>query len=535
MTPSLFRGRPRQATSHLSVRVALAAWGGVAAVVWLVLPGMTSGTDAPVAITRPASAAPASEAPASEAPASDAPPSAAAAEDGTSTADLVLPLVAVGAAGAVAGYGYVRRVRRARGRTTPGGTGVPPPKRPSPPLDLLDELDEQARAALVDADDRVRTARGELAFTEARSGTETVARLARALRDAEGELSAAFRIRQRFDEGVPEREETRRHALAGVVGRCEEAGRRLDAVAGDFARLRGPVEGPGGVLGVVEARFRELTGRTGAAEALLVEIGARYAATATAFVAGNVEQAKDRLFFATVRLNLARQATDAGRPEDAARQLRAAEGAVVQADVLVDGVHRLAAELREAESTVPAALTGAEAELAAVRGPAGSGGGDLAALLHADAVLAAVRQEVTARQPYDPIGVLRRIVRATAPLAPGRSGVLPAAARLAAGSATAAADDFVATHRGAVGATARTRLAEARRLLASNTVGDRLLADTLALDARGLAEQDVRLRGNPLPEAAGEESGTAGAVLGGLLPGTGTDEVPYGPVGFGHL
>ncbi|MFF3499006.1 hypothetical protein [Streptomyces sp. NPDC003247] len=468
----------------------------------------------------------------------------------------MLPLVAVGTAGAVAGYGYVRRVRRARGRTTPGGTGPPPPKRSSPllhELHELHELDEQARAALVAADDRVRTARGELAFAEARSGAEPVARFARALRDAEGELAAAFRIRQLFEEGVPEQEESRRHALAGVVGRCEEAGRRLDAVAADFARLRGPVEGPGGALGVAEGpggalevaetRFRELAGRTGAAEALLGEIGARYAPIATASVAGNVEQAKDRLFFATVRLNLARQAADAGRPEDAARHLRAAEGAVVQADVLVDGVHRLAAELREAESTVPAALTGAEADLAAVRGPAGSGrgggggggGGVLAALLHADAVLAAVRQELTARQAYDPMGVLRRIVRATAPLAPGRSGVLPAAARLTAGSATAAADDFVATHRGAVGATARTRLAEARRLLASDTVSDRLLADTLALEARGLAEQDVRLRGNPLPEAAGEESGTAGAVLGGLLPGTGTDGDPYGPVGFGHL
>ncbi|MFD7132676.1 hypothetical protein [Streptomyces sp. NPDC059894] len=467
---------------------------------------------------------------------SAAPMSAAPVEDGTSTADLVLPLVAVGAAGAVAGYGYVRRVRRARGRTTPGGAGTPPPTRSSPPLA---ELDERARAALVEADGRVRTARGELGFAEARFGAEAVARFGRALRDAEGELAAAFRIRQRFDEGVPEEAAARRHALAGVVGRCEEAGRRLDAVAGDFARLRGPAEGPGGASEVAETRFRELTGRTGAAEAVLVEIGARYAATATASVAGNVEQAKDRLFFATVRLNLARQASDSGRSEDAARHLWAAEGAVVQAAVLLDGVHRLAAELREAESMVPAALTGAEADLAAVRGPAVPGGEILVPLFHADTVLAAVRQEVTARQPYDPVGVLRRIVRATAPFAPGRSGVLSAAARLAAGSATAAADDFVATHRGAVGATARTRLAEARRLLTTGTTSDRLRADTLALEARALAEQDVRLRGNPLPEAAGEESGTAGAVLGGILPGTGTDIGthigPYGPVGFGRL
>ncbi|MFH8800128.1 hypothetical protein ACH4F6_11105 [Streptomyces sp. NPDC017936] len=459
--------------------------------------------------------------------------SAAPAEDGTSTADLVLPLVAVGAAGAAAGYGYVRRVRRTRGRTTPGGTAAPSRSRSAPrPADL----DERARAALVEADDRVRAAREELGFAEARFGPEAVAPFASALREAEGELTAAFLMRQRYDEGVPGEEAARRHALAGVVGRCEEAGRRLDAAAGDLGRLRGLEEGVGEALEVAETRFRELTGRTGAVDAVLAGLRARYAATATASVTGHVEQAKDRLLFATDCLNQARQANDTGRREEAARRLRAAEGATAQAAVFLDGVRRLAAELREAASMVPAVLTGAEAELAAARARAASGDGPPDRLSHADSVLASVRREVTAGQPYDPVGVLRRIVRATAPLASGRSGVLPAAALLTARAATAAADAFVTTHRGAVDAAARTRLAEARRLLSSGAPGDRPRADVLALEARELAEQDVRVRGNPYAGAAPGATtaapgarvpaGAAGAVLGGLLPSGGRGDGP---------
>ncbi|MFI5876106.1 hypothetical protein ACIBAH_27370 [Streptomyces sp. NPDC051445] len=656
MTSSLLRGRRRRATSHISVRVAHAVLGGAVGVVWLVLPGMTSGDDAPVAIKNPAHGARA----------------AAAEDDERSTVDLVLPLVAVGAAGAVAGYGYVRRVRRARVRTTPGATGSPPP-RMSPPLTAPDG---QACAALVEADNRVRAARDELGFAQALCPAEDLEDVRRAVREAETELAAAFRMRQRYDEGVPAEEDARRHALAGIVGRCDEVGHRLDAVSDGFGRLRGLDRGMGEALAVAEGRFRELAGRTGASEAVLAELRARYAPTATASVTGSVEQAKDRLLFATVRLNRARQSADAGRPEPAVRHLRAAEGAVNQAAVFLEGVDRLAAELKEAERTVPAALTGAEAELARARqqpsppptpslppgpradaphtggphtrgphtdredghrptpdptGPAPADPSQVeprpgatahasdvdrptprpadphpaepsrpsaqpsdrhpptprptdptpaqphptpsphasdmdrptprpadphsgpspqpsgrhrrtphpvgpspvpapgpvsahltaearaVAVAHADAVLGSVRQELTGGRAWDPFEVLRRVVRAAAPVASGRAGVLPAAALITARTSTAAAADFVATHRGVVGAAARTRLAEAERLLATGDPADRPPADIFALEARELAELDVRAHGNPYAGAEGT-AGTGGAVLGGIVP-----------------
>ncbi|MEH0446151.1 MULTISPECIES: hypothetical protein [unclassified Streptomyces] len=506
MTSSLHRGRPRRPGPHISVRVAHAVLGCAIGLVWLVLPGMTSGDDAPVAIKEPASAAGTVAA-------------AGEKEDETSTADLVLPLVAVAAVGAIAGYGYVRRVRRARSRTTPGGSGGPPPPGSAPPLTALDG---RACAALVEADDRIRAARTELDYAETLFGSHPVTPLRRAVQEAGTELAAAFRMRRRYDEGTPAEDAARAHALAGIVGRCEETTRRLDSVADALARLRDRDDGPGAALGVAEGRFRELTGLVAASETVLAGLRARYAPTATATVIGNVEQAKDRLLFATVRLNEARQAADSGRAGPAATHLRAAEAAVAQAAVLLDGVDRLATLLKTAEQTVPAALTGAEAELSAARADeaAGPSGTPHALLRHADVVLASVRHELTAGRPADPVGMLRRIVRATEPFAPGRGGVLPAAALITARTATGAASDFVETHRGAVGAAARTRLAEAERLLAADDPADRLAADDLALESLELAEQDVRTHGNPgpAPEGTAGEIGAAGAVLGGIVP-----------------
>ncbi|GGS16015.1 hypothetical protein GCM10010269_64040 [Streptomyces humidus] len=554
--------------------------GGAVGTVWLVLPGMTSGADVPVAIKEPTPAV------------STTAVAVTTAGGGRSTVDLVLPLVAVGAAGAAAGYAYIRRVRRAHGRTTPGGASSPPHP-PGPPQSASrPALDEQACAALVAADDRIRAARCELGFAEALFAAEDTARFRRTVDEAAAELAAAFRMRQRYDEGVPKEEAARGHALAGIVGRCEEAQGLLDSAAGAFEGLREPGRASGQALVVAEGRFRELTGRVGAAEAVLAGLRARYAPTATADVVGNVEQARDRLLFATVRLNEARQSADSGQREQVARQLRAAEGAITQAGVLLEGVDRLAAELQAAEQAVPAALAAAEAELSRARaeaeateeGSEGQGEGEEEApdaspgelharLLRTDAVLASIRRGLPGRQPaagkpdsrpagpdshrrdahgrtphgpdsdggpdtggqgaheagWDPVGVLRRIVRATASHGAERDGALQAAALITARTAGGAAADFVETHRGAVGVTARTRLAEAQRLLATGDPADRASAEALAEEARELAELDVRAHGNPYG-GPDHTAGVGGAVLGGVVPA----EDPDGgtPAGF---
>ncbi|MFJ9901432.1 hypothetical protein ACIRVK_00760 [Streptomyces sp. NPDC101152] len=422
--PSLIRGRPRRGAVQLRARVTHTLVGALAGVVWLLLPGMVV-------------------------------PDTASVRDETSTADLVLPLVAVVAVLLLSGYGYARRSRRARTPTTPASTAVPAPVPASP----LAVLDERARALLIEADDRVRARREELGFTREASH-------ARSLEEAEAELAAAFRIRQQYEDGIPEDEPSRRHALAGIVGRCEEAKRRLEGFGAGAGRE---------ALEAAEHRFRELAARAGGAEATVAELGERYGPTATGSVAGYVEQAKDQLVLATGDLNQARQSTDLAEEESAVRHLRAAETSIARATALLGAVDRLAADLASAESLLPAALTGAEAELSGVTGRA-----------DADRVLAAVRQELTAG-PYDPLDALRRVVGATARVGVGRQGVLSAAARLVADSTVSGADTFVTTHRETVGSAARIRLAEARRLLLTEP----WTAGPLAHEAWELAGRDV--------------------------------------------
>jgi hypothetical protein len=506
VTPSLIRGRPRRAGPHISARLAHTLLGAVVVVLWLVLPGMTTAPGAATAMV-PAS------------------PTAAAQREEieeTTTADLVLPLLALGAAVALGAYGYARRVRRARTRTTPGGQLAGP----APGAPLAD-ADERARAALVAADDWVRTSRAELDFAAPRADAEAVAPFERTLRAAEAELAAAFRMRRRYDEGVPAEESARRQALAGIEGRCAEAGRLLDAQAAAFDRLRALEQGIGGALEAAETRFRELAGRTGAAEAALADLTRRYPPGASASVVGYVEQAKDRLVFATTRLNQARQCADRDETGRAVAHLRAAEDAVAQAGTFVTAVDRLAARLPRAAALVPASLTGAEAELAATRARAADPkipAGELRArILHADAVLSVVRDELTSG-PYDPLDLLHRIVRVTAPVGAGRAGVLSAAGALVARTAVAAAEDFVGTHRGTVGAEARTRLAAAR----AARENDPLAAEALARQARLLAEQDVRTHGHP---DAAPGTGVGGALLGGILLGTDPDTAPAASFG----
>lgn len=473
--------------------------GGLLAVGWLLLPVARAGADE----------------------VRDAP-----GRGGTSTGDLVLPLVAVVAAGALAAYSYVRRTRRARTRTTPGG-GTPHPV-------PFAELDRRAGRLLVEIDDCVRGSTEELGRAADRFGEEDVAPYTKALAFARSELTASFRLWQRLDDTLTDDSLVRRQLLEEIVARCTEAGRRLDAEAPGFDLLRALERTLPAALESAEARFRELTARTPAAEATLTELRERYAPSASLSVAGNVEQAKDRLVFATTRLDRSRQSLDRGEGARATAHLRAAEAAVDQADLFVAGIDRLASELSSATALLPGALRDADTELVAARGLPAVGALP-GRITHAASAVADVRRDITGGvRPYDPLGALRRLADAGTPLlsedrVPVDRTLLDRAfldhALLVARSVVALASDFVTTHRGAVGVEARTRLSEAERhlALAPRTLVDVRCADGLALEAQQLAERDVRAYGNPY--AGPEGAGVGGAVLGGIL----LDDTPGAP------
>ncbi|MFK0254485.1 TPM domain-containing protein [Streptomyces sp. NPDC090445] len=466
----------------------------------------------------------------------------------TGAGDFVLPVVAVGAAAALAAYAYTRRKRKG---SAPGGgprTTTGWGERPATTTALpLPDLDAKARALLVDTDDAVRTSSEELGFASAQFGDAAVASFTRAVAFANGELTAAFRLRQQLDDAYPEDDATRRRMLDEIVARCSEADRRLDAEAADFDRLRDLERNVPQALAEVEARVRDLTGRAVTAAATLTALRGRYADSASAPVAGHAEQAEDRLRFATDNAARAREAVDGGDSGAAAVHVRAAEGAVGQAATLVDAVERRAQELAEAAGKLPGALTETEADLADARGllsgtAEGAPTADLRGRIgRAEAVVSAVRQEVAAGR-YDPIDALRRTEEADAALDEAlaaareqesgrrRAAALLDQALLSARSAAAAAADYVTTSRGAVGSRARTRLAEAQRHLersqslaesdAAGALAEAQRADVLAREAQQLAEEDVRGFRDPFGEAGHQGGGgMGGAMLGGIILG----------------
>ncbi|MFD4739611.1 TPM domain-containing protein [Streptomyces virginiae] len=466
--------------------------------------------------------------------------------DGESGAgDFVLPVVAVGAAGALAAYTYTRRKRKdaaGGGRGTTTGPGWPegaPDRLPLP------ELDSRAKALLVETDDAVRTSTEELGFASAQFGEEAARPFVAAVEYAKNELTHAFRLRQQLDDAYPEDDATRRRMLDEIVARCTEANRRLDAESADFDRLRDLEKNAPQALASVEQEYLELTGRASTAEATLTALTRRYADSASAPVASNAEHAKDRLLFAATHLGLAHAALDAGEKGPGAVHVRAAEGAVDQAATLVDAVERRAQELAEAAGKLPGALTETDTDLADARGlltgtAEGTSTADLRGRIgRAEAVLADVRREEAAGR-YDPIDALRRIEEADAALDEALAGAreresgrqravaLLDQAMLGARSAIGAATDYITTTRGAVGSQARTRLAEAGRHLEravtlteadpAGALAEAQRADALAREAQQLAEQDVRAYQDPY---AGRRhgGGQGGAVLGGIILG----------------
>ncbi|MFI1253947.1 TPM domain-containing protein [Streptomyces netropsis] len=432
-------------------------------------------------------------------------------------------------------YLCARRAGRRRAARRPPviATSTPPGlARMAQPLTSLPELDAEAARNLVGTDDAVRTSAEELLFARAQLGVAVTRRFAEAVAYARGELADAFRLQQWLDDNPYEDEELRRHALDEICSRCTSANRRLDAESEAFDRLRAIRVNGAGILARAEAAAKALPRRLDAAEAALAVLVHRCVGSAIDTVARHPAEARDRLAFATAALAEARGALADRDADRAAISLRAAEAALSQARTLATAVLRRAGELTGATARLRAALADAKA----VSDPGGAAGLDRRTARATEVLAEAEREMATGR--YDP-GVLLRRVEESAALLDAVSGMPPgrseqrrrarlARAMPATRGEVAAARDFISTHRGAIGSRARTRLAEAERHLAladslAGTAGPAALretgeADSLARQARALAEHDVGSYGTPYDPATPRPTrALGGALLGGII------------------
>jgi uncharacterized membrane protein YgcG len=433
-----------------------------------------------------------------------------AAGGGVATLFVVLLIFAI-----AAGAWLVMRNRRRKQLAAP-----PPVKRlerPDPHAGTsTEQLNYRASAALLELDEKVRTAQVNLDYARTHFGEDAVPGLPAALDQSRADLTRAFTLRQELDDEIPEDEPTQRVMLTELLQRTDAAAERLQTQEEAIAKLREQERTAPQMLEELEGRIEVLRGRLPEEERRLADLQRRYAAAAVASVVENVGEADVRLAAAAQELDLAREDQTSGQTGRAVGRLRGVENAVGQSATLLDAIARLAADLTAAEQRIPAARADIEEDLAEARSLLSSGSPrDLqpqiaraeAALTGAEAALS------TSDGGPDPLAALRRLEEADLALEQAlrtardqqtrarRAQEALGQAMLTARAGVAAAEDFIGTRRGAVGSTARTRLAEAQRHLAAAesaaerdpaaALQDAQTADRLAQFALAAAQDDV--------------------------------------------
>lgn len=444
-----------------------------------------------------------------------------------------LGVLVVGGAVAVGGYVLYRRRRGAAAK--PAAPDAPPDEFPD--LSTAD-LTYRANAALIEVDDAVRTSEQELAAARAHFGPDAVTEFESALEQSRADMLRAFALRQQLDDeregDRPEDEPAKRALHAEILRIATAADDRLDGQVEAFDALRGLEARAPEFVDELQTRLDGVHARVPRADEVWAALRSRYAATALEPVDGDIDQARELLTAAEAELAEARENLAGNGPAPAVVDGRAAEDAITQAETLLDGIARRESELVAAAEQVPAARAEVELDLAEARALPGDA---IAPVVARAAAALEAADEAAGGQLPDPVAALRLLGEAGTALDQGIADARADAERLrkaaaareqavlTARSGIAAAEDFVATRRGAVGAPARTRLAEARRHLEQAGGPDPVTglreaqqADALAQEALRLARADVSQWSRPgVTTSMGADIG--GMILGGILSG----------------
>jgi uncharacterized membrane protein YgcG len=407
-------------------------------------------------------------------------------------------------------------------------------------------LARDANSRLIALDERIRASQQEVGFVDAQFGPEEAAPFRDAVAQAKAELGGAFEIRQRLDDAEPEDPPTREKMLNEILEACARAAAALDAQTERIDKLRDLEREAPAILTSLPAQLDAQSARLPAATETLRGLTEAYAEPAWAAVRGNVSEASKGLAGARAAIERGNAAVASGTGTGAAREIVVAQRGIAGATSLLDAIDVAAKTIHDAEAGVADLLEQAEADIRAAQDAEpherSDGSPPLdAKFAEATAQLRAAGAAAAARPP-DPIGAGK-----AAATARRLAGELLAAVRADAeqharfeasvdSSITAAraevdrAQDFIATRSAGMQRRARTRLAEATRLLASaealrdsspkQAMADALRADKLAGEAYSLANDDfTRWDRTGRPPTSGGGSDLAGAILGGIIGG----------------
>lgn len=398
----------------------------------------------------------------------------------------------------------------------------------------LAELARRASSALVQTDDAVRTSEEELGFARAQFGDAATEEFRAALDQAKANLHQAFTLKQQLDDTTPDTEAEQRSWNTQIVDLCTAANASLDEKAAEFDELRKLEQNAPEALARVQEERTAVGEALGEAEALLAQLRTRYAPQAVETVIDNPELARDRIAFADEQLTEAQTDIGAGRGGEAAVGIRAAEEAVGQARRLEQAITDRGEELAQAERTSADAIVELERDIAQAQALPDPDGRIAAAITASRQQLEQARALLTGTE-MRPLVALQTLESADALIDGVVTQVRDEHARvqharqqlqhtlLQAQSQVSAAEDYITARRGAVGAQARTRLAEAGAAL----VQAQQLEQTSPEQALGLAQRANQLATQAIESAQRDVGGFGGqggggnnmmgAVMGGIL------------------
>ncbi|WP_229116926.1 TPM domain-containing protein [Actinomyces bovis] len=468
--------------------------------------------------------------------------------------------------GGVAAVGGVMAYRSRRRKQQAGqgaGTG---PAQPS-----IEQLQTQAGTALVETDNAVRSAAEELSYAQAQFGLSATDAFTQALQRAQEEITAAFELRKRLDDDIPETEPQQRAMLSEIIRRCQTAHEQLAAQESEFSKRRGLQANLPTALAETTQRADETASAITEARSILATLQAAYPASALTSVAAAPEQAERLLNAARTALKQAQESVDAGQQGAAVEQVRIAQASIGQAGTLAAQVTSARERLDGATQALQQAIGSISSDLQDVKRLEGKLS---AAVLEplvkdAEAAVAAGRAATGDNQSGDPLAALDQLTQAESALdnalAPAREqeendkrATVQLTGRLERlNSQVDAVTTYITTNRGAVGSEARTTLSAASRHAASATsyqtsqpttaLAEVAAGERLVAQARSLAEADVR---NSSYSAGPWDQGSYGAgygdrygrrdsdgidwgslILGGILLGGGGDRSSHGSYG----
>ncbi|GAB3600849.1 hypothetical protein GCM10027408_30040 [Microbacterium tumbae] len=435
-------------------------------------------------------------------------------------------------------------VSRARKRKRGAQPAVPDPNDPFSSVSDAD-LETQAGGALVAADDAVTASKEELGFAVAQFGDDSTTAFADVVEQAKAKLSEAFALKQQLDDEVPDTAEQRRAWHIQIIQLCDAADDLLEANAEEFAQLRKLAAEAPQALERLRTRRVQSQQIIAAAPGALASLAQTYDAAALSTVAENATQAQDRLALADREIAEAETALAANATGEAAFSIRTAEQALAQGEQLTAAVATLGADLAKIEDQAKALIAELEADLAAAA-QLPDPQGQLASVIAGTRAQVSDGQAALQTSPRNPQRALDALAAANAQIDGIVAQVRDALAlaqrnaqllqqRITQAQAQiSAADQFITTRRGGIGATARTRLAEAQAALSqaialqatdpTQALNHASRAYDLAQAATSAAQADVTSFdtggwGGGYGGGYRGDSGLGGDILGGILGG----------------